>query len=411
MFPAGLIKLIKTRNTRPVISLNFNPAIEQQLTKRQKAMINQEDLNQTWHAVANETESSTGASEPGYITGIKVAAYCLIIVTSLVGNGLIIAIVHKNYNHHMKTPSNFFVVNTAAADILITVSSATEAVITVAFTSWLLQGTFGHVMCKLKSVIMALSALVSTQSLATMAVDRFIVVFFPLKRIIGRHGAYSIIAIIWIISIASTIPMVFVANVQDLRGSSVCFLTFWASESIEKYFVAIFILFKCTPLVIQGVLYIAVILKLCLRETPGNELHIPNHHHYHTEKMNRRIIGMLICIVVLFAVCWLPIWIESMVCFQDISNAVCQSVDLNYAVWFLAYSKSAINPCIFFVFNETFRHGASTMWSKIVHSRSRARCSISLRHNRVTPLHDRAVEGVGDNTNTTRTVPVNTATI
>lgn len=369
-----------------------------------------EDLNKTWHAVVNETESPAEVSEPGYITGIKVTAYCLIIVTSLVGNGLIIAIVHKNYNHHMKTPSNFFVVNTAAADILITVSSATEAVITVAFTSWLLQGTFGRVMCKLKSVIMALSALVSTQSLATMAVDRFIVVFFPLKRIIGRHGAYSIIAIIWMTSIAFTIPMVFIANVQDLRGSSVCFLTFWASESIEKYFVAIFILFKCTPLVIQGVLYIAVILKLCLRETPGNELHIPNHHHYHTEKMNRRIIAMLIATVVLFAVCWLPIWIESMVCFQDMSNTVCQSVDVNFAVWFLAYSKSAINPCIYFAFNETFRHGASTLWSKIVHSRSRARCSISLRHNRVTPLQDRAAEGVGDNTNTTRTAPVNTAT-
>lgn len=376
-------------------------------------MKTQEDFNQTWSTGEDGTEWNTRMlSEPGYTTGIKVAAYCVIIVTSLLGNGLIIAIVEKNYNHHMKTPNNFFVVNTAAADILITVSSATEAVITVAFSSWLIQGAFGHALCKLKSVIMALSALVSTQSLATMAVDRFIVVFFPLKRIIGRHGAYSIIAIIWITSIAFTIPMVFVANVQELRGSSVCFLTFWASESIEKYFVAIFILFKCTPLVIQGVLYSAVILKLCLRETPGNELHIPNHHHYHTEKMNRRIIAMLIAIVVLFAVCWLPIWIESMLCFQNINNAVCQSVDINFVVWFLAYSKSAINPCIYFVFNETFRHGASTLWSKIVHSRSRGRCSISLRHNRVAPLQNRAAPGIGDHTctNITRTALVNTAT-
>ena len=373
-------------------------------------MKTQEDLNHTLSIVEDETESSTVYSEPGYVTGIKVVAYCIIIVTSLVGNSLIIAIVHKNYNHHMKTPNNFFVVNTAAADILITVSSASEAVITVALSSWLIQGTFGHVLCKLKSVIMALSALVSTQSLATMAVDRFIVVFFPLKRIIGRHGAYCMIAIIWITSIAFTGPMVFVADVQDIRGSSVCFLTFWASESIEKYFVSIFVLFKCAPLVIQGVLYTAVILKLCLRETPGNELHIPNHHHYHTEKMNRRIIGMLIAIVLLFAICWLPIWIESMLCFQNNTNNVCQSVDINFLVWFLAYSKSAINPCIYFVFNETFRHGALTMWSKIVHSRSRG---ISLRHNRVTPLQNRAAACVGENTNTvntTRTAPVNTTT-
>ena len=372
-------------------------------------MKTQEDLNQTLPNLEDD-KSSTVHSEPGYVTGIKVAAYCIIIATSLVGNSLIIAIVHKNYNHHMKTPNNFFVVNTAAADMLITVSSASEAVITIVLSNWMVNGTFGHVLCKLKSVTMALSALVSTQSLATMAVDRFIVVFFPLKRIIGRHGAYSIIAIIWISSIAFTVPMVFIADVQELRGSSVCFLTFWASEAIEKYFVAIFVLFKCAPLVIQGVLYMAVILKLCLHETPGNELHIPNHHHYHTEKMNRRIIGMLIAIVLLFAVCWLPIWIESMLCFQNINNGICQSVHINFLVWFLAYSKSAINPCIYFIFNETFRHGAATLWTKIVHSRSRGRCSISLRHNRVTPLQNRTAALVGDNTNTTRTAPVNTTT-
>ena len=356
----------------------------------------------------NQTEKEESLfSEPEYITWIKVAAYIFIIVTSLVGNGLIIAIVHKNYNHHMNTPNNFFVVNTAAADILITVSSATEAVITLAVSSWLVQGTLGHTLCKLKSVVMALSALVSTQSLATMAVDRFIVVFFPLRRIITRHVAYGIIAIIWLTSVVFTVPMVFVASVQDIKSSSICYLTFWTSESVENYFVAIFVLFKCAPLVIQGALYTAVMLKLCLRETPGNELHIPNHHHYHTEKMNRRIIGMLVAIVVLFAVCWLPIWIESMVCFQNMSNSVCRSPHMYFIVWFLAYSKSAINPCIYFIFNETFRHGASTLWAKIIHSRSRGRCSISLRHNRVTALHNRVA---ADNTHTTRSAHVNTTT-
>ena len=352
-----------------------------------------------------EAEEESLFSEPDYITGIKVAAYCVIIVTSLVGNSLIIAIVHKNYNHHMKTPNNYFVVNTAAADILITVSSSTEAVITLALSSWLVQGTLGHALCKLKSVIMALSALVTTQSLATMAVDRFIVVFFPLKRIITRHVACGIIGIIWITSIIFTVPMIFLANVQEFKGSNICYLSFWESESVEIYFVAIFVLFKCTPLIIQAVLYTAVMLKLCLRETPGNELHIPNHHHYHTEKMNRRIIGMLVAIVLLFAICWLPIWIESMLCFQNFSHSMCKSTHIYFLVWFLAYSKSAINPCIYFIFNETFRHGASALWMKITHSRSRGRCSLSLRNNRVTALQNRVAQ---DDTNNTRSAPLNT---
>ena len=337
-------------------------------------------------------------SEPHYITWIKVVAYTFIIVTSLVGNGLIMAIVYKNYNHHMKTPNNFFVVNTAVADILITVSSSTEAVITLAVSNWLIQGTVGHALCKLKSVVMALSALVSTQSLATMAVDRFIVVFFPLRRIITRPVAYGIIAIIWLTSLVFTVPMIFLAIIQDIKGTSICYLTFWSSKSVENYFVAIFVLFTCVPLVIQGVLYTAVMLKLCLRETPGNELHIPNHHHYHTEKMNRRIIGMLVAIVVLFAVCWFPIWIESMICFQNFSDSFCQSTHIYFIVWFLAYSKSAINPCIYFIFNETFRHGASTLWAKIIRGRSRGRCGIARRPNRVTALQNRTA---GDNTHTT----------
>ena len=342
-------------------------------------------------------------TEADYVTGIKVAAYCLVIVTSLLGNCLVIAVVYKNYNHHMRTPNNFFVVNTAVADLLITISSTTEALVSLAFSRWLLQGTLGHLMCKLQSLTMGFSAVVTTQSLSTMAVDRFIVVFFPLRRIITRRVAYISIVVIWITSVAFSLPLVFLAEVLDVQGTHICYLSYHATKLVREYFLAMFGIFKCTPLILQAVLYTAVVFNLWLRETPGNELNIPNHHHYHTERMNRRVIAMVIAIVLLFAICWLPLWIANMLCFENFSNSICRSDEIFFAVWFLAYSKSALNPCIYFIFNETFRHGAQVLWTKIVNRYSLSNCKLSIRRsNRVGALNRGASE---------RSAPVNTSLV
>jgi len=47
-----------------------------------------------------------------------VAAYSVIIVTSLVGNCAVIFIVW--HERHMRTPTNYFIVNLAVCDVMVT---------------------------------------------------------------------------------------------------------------------------------------------------------------------------------------------------------------------------------------------------------------------------------------------------
>jgi len=49
---------------------------------------------------------------------VQVAAYSVIIVTSLLGNTAVILIVWRE--RHMRTPTNFFIVNLAVCDLMVT---------------------------------------------------------------------------------------------------------------------------------------------------------------------------------------------------------------------------------------------------------------------------------------------------
>ncbi|KAK3711917.1 hypothetical protein QZH41_000898 [Actinostola sp. cb2023] len=138
----------------------------------------------TWKNVSSSAESSL---EPGYVIWLKAAAYFGIFLTSLIGNCLVIAAYKLNLNRKIRTVSNTFIVSMAAADLSITLASVPERITRVlASNQWLLPGTLGVVTCKLVNFIEKLSLNVSVLHLASIAIDRFLVVFYPRRKIITR---------------------------------------------------------------------------------------------------------------------------------------------------------------------------------------------------------------------------------
>ena len=75
-----------------------------------------------------ESVNSTSASNIGdllqegdFQKGIKIIAFVFLMLLSMLGNALLIAVVYKNANQRMRTPSNYFIFNMACADVLLTV--------------------------------------------------------------------------------------------------------------------------------------------------------------------------------------------------------------------------------------------------------------------------------------------------
>ncbi|KAK3579424.1 hypothetical protein CHS0354_028222 [Potamilus streckersoni] len=76
---------------------------------------------------------------------LKIVLYTIIIVASLVGNFLVIVVVLKN--KRMQTATNFYIVNLAVADILVTVACSWVQLVNNLTNGWIL-GTF---FCKFNS--------------------------------------------------------------------------------------------------------------------------------------------------------------------------------------------------------------------------------------------------------------------
>ena len=287
------------------------------------------------------------------IHAIKALVYVIVILVSLIGNALIIAVVCKK--RLMRTPVNFFVVNMSVADILITVFYMPRMISrTFLGMEWGISGEFGHILCKMVPFAQELSASVSVLTLILMAVDRFFAVLFPLKRFITNRVAYSSIAFVWFAATAVRSPMFHgIRFILGEKGKTFCALEFDSELASNLYVKFAFVLFYVIPLFFIVVLYGAVIVSLKKQKPVGVVLTSAQRKCKDRLRRTRKVMNMLFTIVFVFAVGWclhffLPIL------FLRFRTKVCRLV---FPAFFLGHVTSAINPCIYLFYIENYRRG------------------------------------------------------
>ena len=138
----------------------------------------------------------------------KLLSLSIIFLSSLVGNILIIIIVHKRFE--LRNTINYFIVNMAVSDFVYPLTVLPISLTEIASSSrqWYVAGTAGLIFCKIKSYLQHVSFHVSTQSLIWIALDRFVAVIFPMKT-------YLISSRVRVIAISSTWIVAMVINSVD----------------------------------------------------------------------------------------------------------------------------------------------------------------------------------------------------
>ena len=255
----------------------------------------------------------------------------------------------------MRTVTNHLLVNMAVADLLITAISKPVTI------KWLVTGQTGWsngILCKLIPFTHSLSIASSVLTLTAIAVDRFLAVMFPLKRYITFQISYGIIAVVWIVGIAVSSPILYAQKVIMIKGEWYC-MEIWTpafTKQASKHFtIVLFILFYLVPLLTMTVLYSFVVYKLWVRKVPGN----PSlENQLRAQKSKKKVLKMLMTVVIIFALCWLPVFIKQFVSFFATENFPCgPPAVLTFLGIFLGYANSMINPTIYMIFNADFRNG------------------------------------------------------
>ncbi|CAH2244160.1 jg23466 [Pararge aegeria aegeria] len=135
--------------------------------------------------------------------------YCTVFIVALIGNGLVCFVVQSS--PRMKTVTNYFIMNLAIGDILMTIFC-----VPFSFISMLLlrYWPFGIVMCKIVNYSQAVSVLVSAYTLLAISIDRYMAIMRPLKPRIGKTAAKFVVAAVWGGALSTAGPIAIVSQIK-----------------------------------------------------------------------------------------------------------------------------------------------------------------------------------------------------
>ena len=301
--------------------------------------------------------------------GVKIFCYCVVLLFSVAGNCLLIAVIRRN--KRMQTITNYLIANMAVSDILITVLAVPRQITEILLgpRRWLIDGLLGSLLCKSLSFCQDISTGVSILSLVVMAIDRYRGIVFPLRRELMMQPAKLckiIISLIWIISMGLHVVYFYIFRLETNDSETYCTFS-WAPKfdnrkSQEIYFLILLVCLIAIPTCVVIILYSAIILNLKRSRiaSKGPSSCLTSRRLREDTKVVRIIMAILIALVVcvvplnVCGILFYYVWDWKMPC--GIENVV-------FAAHFILYSNASVNPCIYFILHDRYRRGLRDIMS------------------------------------------------
>ncbi|XP_070543941.1 neuromedin-K receptor-like [Ptychodera flava] len=282
--------------------------------------------------------------------------YGIISFLSIFGNALVIFVIVRNKK--MRTITNAFLINLAVADIILGFFA-----IPFQFAPALLQRwPFGSFMCPFVPFVKNTSVFVSIGTLTVISIDRYFAICHPLRKRMTPMIAGITVVIIWINGISTAMPLLLHSSVYeftDYDGIStrrVCYVGPMEDDTQRGYaiyHVYVFIASYAVPLAVISIAYSLIGHRIWFQKTPGESNEARDEA---IAKNKRKIIKMVMALVLLFAVCWLPLQMYDLL--KVVHSKILWYRNMNI-IWFcfnwLAMSNSAFNPFVYGLINDNFK--------------------------------------------------------
>lgn len=315
-------------------------------------------MNYSFNKTVLEENFTNNSSESLGTQDSPLAAVIALTIANIVsicfgtlGNCLVI--ISVAINRGMRSTTNFFIASLAAADLIVT-STCMPLFFVYNVLTWPVW-PFGKAGCRILSYLVHMSVMASALSLLAISYDRFLSVFFPMKRIITMPRAKKIVAFIWFVSPFLLLPSLFHHDIfSTTNGDKTAVMcqeswsTTRALHSYQMYRISCYFLF----LLQISIVYFLIGHRLYTRQHPGEQTTQSKA----KDLLNKRkIIKMLFLVVALFALCWLPYIINKLLnIFPPRPDYI--PPDLFVFVGnFLGLLNSVANPLVYAVLNKNFR--------------------------------------------------------
>ncbi|XP_061525264.1 cholecystokinin receptor type A-like [Phycodurus eques] len=344
-------------------------------------------------------------------SAVRVFLYCVIFLISVVGNGLIIAVLSRN--RRMRTVTNLFLLSLAVSDLMV-------ALVCIPFTlisNLMRTFIFSNGTCKMVMYFMGVSVSVSTYNMVAIALERYSAICRPLssKTWQTKSHALKVISATWLTSLSLMLPYIASSSLKPFnrRDNTVGYMCrmMWQNQNLLAYWytsllLLLFFLPGAVILTAYGLisveLYKGIRFELSNRtsakdrpasfsslrtsDSDGCYLHLKKRFtaqgkgnagavtavgrlgiRSNTANLlaKKRVVRMLLVIVCLFFVCWTPIFVVNAWQAYDprlvhrLTGAPISFIHL------LSYTSTCVNPIIYCFMNKRFRQGMVTTFSSL----------------------------------------------
>lgn len=307
---------------------------------------------------ANSTRILCGVFSPSVTTKTSlVVAYIILLVAACVENALVICLA-RTFKDLKQSPFVYLIINMAVADIL-DACVATSLSVSFSFVGsrWL-PGLFGKISCKLAYFSLVFSIGLSICTLMVMSVDRYLAIVLTMRKPLSGTATKRCIAMCWIIAAITASPYLYkMGTAKQTDGSYHCFAT-WSYDREQSLLYSKweeslkFAVFYVIPLLAIASTSTIIAHTLRKRRALGSCLTQAS-----IEQQNHKIFKLLITIVVLFAVCWPFAHVQHLLSAFAPSRYCKLPAYIPMFSYWLSHTIAAVNPIIYFVFNNKFREG------------------------------------------------------
>ena len=276
--------------------------------------------------------------------------FAIIVFIGFIGNMLVIIVIISN--KRMVNTTNILILSLALADLFFIVFCVPFTAAAYALPRW----PFGKIWCKIEQYLTYVCAYASVYTLVLMSLDRYLAVVHPIKSISIRteRNCCIIVSLVWFIILCTNIPVLLQFDTKNYtyqgesRTKCVNVKGLTNRQLVVIFYLNFFILGYVVPLSLVCILYGFMLKRLLFGMVPGNQS-------AESIRSKKRVTRMIIIVVILFAICWLPIQIIFMIRMAGKYPTDAASFWIHLVANCLAYTNSCINPILYAFLSDNFR--------------------------------------------------------
>ncbi|XP_057273981.1 melanopsin-like isoform X2 [Pezoporus wallicus] len=303
--------------------------------------------------MGTQPHTVTKAEIPDYV--LYTVGTCVLIIGSIgiIGNLLVLYAFYSNKK--LRTPQNYFIMNLAVSDFLMSASQAPMCFVNSLHREWIL----GDIGCDLYAFCGALFGITSMMTLLAISVDRYLVITKPLQSIqwSSKKRTMQIIAVVWLYSLAWSVAPLLGWSSYVPEGLMISctwdYVTY--SPANRSYTMILCCCVFFIPLIIIFHCYLSMFLAIRRTGRDVQKLGSCSRKSYLSQSMKNewKLAKIAFVVIIVFVLSWSPYACVTLIAWAGRANTLTPYSKSVPAV--IAKASAIYNPIIYAIIHPRYR--------------------------------------------------------